>query len=164
MLLEILWAATSTFAFGIIFNLKGKKLFCASAGGALGWIIYIFFKYNGSSIPASFLYSSIAITIYSEIIARFLKTPVTSTLIASLIPLVPGSGVYFTMSYLVENKIEDAVAKGTETLLITAAITVGIVLVSTFSQIYYKIRRYNKIKKKIDFRNSIKLKKQINKF
>ena len=150
MLLEILWAAASTFAFGIIFNLKGKKLFCASAGGALGWAVYIFFKYNGSSIPASFLYSSIAITIYSEIIARFLKTPVTSTLIASLIPLVPGSGVYFTMSYLVENKIEKAVAKGTETILITVAITVGIVFVSTFSQIYYKIRRYNKIKKKID--------------
>ena len=63
MLLEILWAAASTFAFGIIFNLKGKKLFCASAGGALGWAVYIFFKYNGSSIPASFLYSSIAITI-----------------------------------------------------------------------------------------------------
>ena len=53
------------------------------------------------------------------------------------------------MSYLVENKIEEAVAKGTETILITVAITVGIVLVSTFSQIYYKIRRYNKIKKKI---------------
>ena len=44
MLLEILWAAASTFAFGIIFNLKGKKLFCASAGGALGWAVYIFFK------------------------------------------------------------------------------------------------------------------------
>lgn len=68
------------------------------------------------------------------------------------------------MSYLVENKIEEAVAKGTETILITVAITVGIVFVSTFSQIYYKIRRYNKIKKKIDLRNSIKLKKQINKF
>ena len=54
------------------------------------------------------------------------------------------------MSYLVENKIEEAVAKGTETILITVAITVGIVFVSTFSQIYYKIRRYNKIKKKID--------------
>ena len=39
--------------------------------------------------------------------ARVLKTPVTSTLIASLIPLVPGSGIYFTMSYFVENKIPE---------------------------------------------------------
>lgn len=164
MLLEILWAAGSTLAFGIIFNLKGKKLFFASVGGAIGWAVYIFFKNSGYSVPASFLFSSIAITIYSEIMARILKTPVTSTLIASLIPLVPGSGIYFTMSYLVENKIEKAVEKGTETILVTVAITVGIVLVSTFSQIYYKIRRYNKIKKKINMRNSTKAKKQINKF
>lgn len=164
MLLEILWAAGSTLAFGIIFNLKGKKLFFASVGGALGWAVYVLAKNSGSSIPASFLFSSIAITIYSEIMARILKTPVTSTLIASLIPLVPGSGVYFTMSYLVENRIDEAVEKGTETILVTVAITVGIVLVSTFSQIYYKIRRYNKIKKKINMRNASKNRKQINKF
>lgn len=164
MLLEILWAAGSTLAFGIIFNLKGKKLFFASVGGALGWAVYILFKNTGSSVPASFLFSSIAITIYSEIMARVLKTPVTSTLIASLIPLVPGSGIYFTMSYLVENKLDEAMAKGTETIFITVAITVGIVLVSTFSQIYYKIRRYNRIKKKINLRNSNKSRKQINRF
>lgn len=41
MLLEMLWAAGSTFAFGILFNLKGKKLFFAGVGGALGWGVYI---------------------------------------------------------------------------------------------------------------------------
>ena len=66
------------------------------------------------------------------------------------------------MSYFVENKLDEAASKGIETLLITAAITVGIVFVSTFSQIYYKIRRYNKIKKMIKLRKA-KKKKQINK-
>jgi uncharacterized membrane protein YjjB (DUF3815 family) len=66
------------------------------------------------------------------------------------------------MSYLVENKLEEAMSKGIETVLITAAITVGIVFVSTFSQIYYKIRRYNRIKKMVKLRKS-KKKKQINK-
>lgn len=162
MLLEMLWAAGSTFAFGILFNLKGKKLFFAGVGGALGWGVYIIFKNAEYSIPASFMFASMALTIYSEVMARILKTPVTSTLIASLIPLVPGSGVYFTMSCLVENKLEEAMSKGIETVLITAAITVGIVFVSTFSQIYYKIRRYNRIKKMVKLRKS-KKKKQINK-
>ena len=129
----------------------------------MGWAVYIIFKEAKYSIPASFMFASIALTIYSEVMARILKTPVTSTLIASLIPLVPGSGVYFTMSYLVENKLDEALSKGIETLLITAAITVGIVFVSTFSQIYYKIRRYNKIKRMIKLRKD-KKKKQINKF
>lgn len=155
ILLELIAAAGSTLAFGIIFNLKGQKLIFASIGGAIGWGIYIFFKYNGSSEPASFFYSSIGITIYSEIMARVLKTPVTSTLIASLIPLVPGSGVYFTMSYFVEGKSVEAAQKGIDTLLITIAITLGIVMVSTCSQIYYKFRRYNLVKEK--FKNRKKL-------
>ena len=122
-IIEIIASAGSTFAFGILFNLKGKKLIAASIGGVIGWIIYIYFKHNGTSEPGAFFLSSIGITIYSEIIARVLKTPVTSTLIASLIPLVPGSGIYFTMSYFVENKIPEATQRGIDTLLVTIAIT-----------------------------------------
>lgn len=150
--IEILASTGSTFAFGILFNLKGKKLIAASIGGVIGWVIFIFFKANGTSEPGAFFLSSIGITIYSEIMARVLKTPVTSTLIASLIPLVPGSGIYFTMSYFVENKIPEATQRGIDTLLVTIAITLGIVMVSTFSQIYYKFRRYQNIKKKIKIR------------
>lgn len=146
-MIEILASAGSTLAFGILFNLKGKKLVAASIGGAIGWIIFVFFKSNGSSDPGAFFLASIGITIYSEIIARILKTPVTSTLIASLIPLVPGSGIYFTMSYFVENKIPEATKRGIDTLLITIAITLGIVMVSTFSQFYYKLKSYKNIKK-----------------
>lgn len=153
--IEILASAGSTFAFGILFNLKGKKLIAASIGGVIGWVIFIFFKANGTSEPGAFFLSSIGITIYSEIMARVLKTPVTSTLIASLIPLVPGSGIYFTMSYFVENKIPEATQRGIDTLLVTIAITLGIVMVSTFSQIYYKFRRYQNIKKKIKIRKKI---------
>lgn len=152
ILVEIIAAGGSTLAFGIIFNLKGKKLIFASIGGALGWAIYILFKYTSHSEPVSFFYSAVGITIYSEIMARILKTPVTSTLIASLIPLVPGSGIYFTMSYFVEGKITEAIQKGIDTLMITIAITIGIVVVSTFSQIYYKFRRYKNIKQKIKLR------------
>ncbi len=149
ILIEIIASAGSTLAFGVVFNLKGKKLIFAGVGGVLGWLIYVFFKHVGSSEAASLFYSSIGITIYSEIMARILKTPVTSTLIASLIPLVPGSGVYFTMSYFVQNKTVEATQKGIDTLIQTIAITVGIVMVSTFSQIYYKFRRYQLVKEKI---------------
>ena len=152
-IIQILAAIGSTFAFGIIYNLKGKKLIFASIGGGIGWAVYVFFKSHGNSNPGSFLFAAMAITIFSEISARVLKTPVTSTLIASLIPLVPGSGVYFTMSYFVQGYTEMAISKGIETLLITVAITVGIVMISAFSQIYYKIKKY-------DLKKQAQLKKQ----
>ncbi|STO30904.1 Uncharacterized conserved protein [Fusobacterium necrogenes] len=152
VLIEITSAAGSTLAFGIIFNLKGKKLIFASIGGALGWTIYILFKSSNHSTAFSFFCSAIGITIYSEIIARLLKTPVTSTLIASLIPLVPGSGIYFTMSYFIEGKNSEALQSGINTFMLTFAITSGIVVVSTFSQIYYKFKRYRNIKQKLKLR------------
>ena len=55
------------------------------------------------------------------------------------------------MSYFVENKIPEATQRGIDTLLVTIAITLGIVMVSTFSQIYYKFRRYQNIKRKLKY-------------
>lgn len=153
---QILAATGSTFAFGIIYRLKGKKLIAASIGGGLGWAVYIFFKSRGNTDPGSFLFAAMAITIFSEIMARLLKTPVTSTLIAGLIPLVPGSGVYFTMSYFIQGKTEIATEKGVETLLITVAISVGILMISAFSEIYYKIKRYDLRKKALLTKNTLK--------
>lgn len=160
-IIQILAAMGSTFAFGVIYDLKGIKLLFASVGGALGWSVYILCTAKGSSDPGAFLFAAMSITIFSELSARVLKTPVTSTLIASLIPLVPGSGVYFTMSYFIQGKTEMALEKGIETLLITVAITVGIIMVSTFSQIYYKIRRYD-LKRKAQMKRHM-IKKMIKK-
>ena len=158
VIVQVIAAAGSTFAFGILYNLKGKKLICAAIGGAIGWIVYIYLKARGNSVPGSFLFAAMAITIYSEIIARVLKTPVTSTLIAALIPLVPGSGIYFTMAHFVQGETELATQKGIETILITVAITVGIVMISAFAEIYYKIKRYDLRKKALLKKKELKQK------
>lgn len=148
-IIQILAATGSTLGFGIIYKLEGKKLVAASIGGGLGWMVYVFFKARGNTEPGSFLFAAMAITLFSEIMARVLKTPVTSTLIASLIPLVPGSGVYFTMSYFIQGYTDMAAKKGVETLLITVAITVGILMISAFSEIFNKVKRYNLRKRAI---------------
>ena len=56
-----------------------------------------------------------------------------------MIPLVPGGGIYYTMYYIVQDSISKAVEKGIETFIISGSIAIGILTVSTFSQIYYYI-------------------------
>ena len=63
---------------------------------------FTFFKELSYSKTASFVISAVVITIFSEIIGRLEKTTVTSTLIPALIPLVPGGGIYYTMSFLLK--------------------------------------------------------------
>ena len=135
--LEVLTAFFATFFFGVIFNLTGKKLIYSSFAGGLAY-----------SKTASFVISAVVITVFSEIIGRIEKTTVTSTLIPALIPLVPGGGIYYTMSFFVENRFPEAFEKGRETIFLTVALSVGIFLVSTFSQILDRTIKYTKVLKK----------------
>lgn len=147
--MEVFAATFSTFFFGVIFNLTGKRLIYSSFAGGLGWYIYLLiFKEMAYSKTAAYLIAAVIITTFSEIISRLKKTTVTTTLIPALIPLVPGGGIYYTMSFLVENKFPEALEKGRETIFLTVALSVGIFLVSTFSQIFDRTIKYTKVLKK----------------
>lgn len=135
MFIQILFAILATFGFGIIFNIRGKNLIFSALVGGISWGTYLFCLEFNRSVVFGYFVSSIVLTICSEIAARFLKTPVTSILISGLIPLVPGSGIYYTMYYILEKDIENAVSKGAETLFIAVALSFGIVVVSSLVRI-----------------------------
>ena len=79
--MEVLAATFSTFFFGIIFSLTGKKLIYSSFAGGLGWYTHLlFFKEMGYSKTTSYLVSAMIIAIFSEIISRLKRTTVTTTL------------------------------------------------------------------------------------
>lgn len=146
--IEVVYAFFATFFFSIIFNLRGQKIFFSSFCGALGWYALLLAQNAKYSMTASFFIAAISITVFSELVAKELETPVTTTLIPGLIPLVPGGGIYYTMYYIVSNEFLAARAKGMETLSITVAISVGIFLVSTFFQIFNKFYKYLAILRK----------------
>ncbi len=139
-LYAMIWPCVYSFfaslAFSFTFNLRGANMFYAALGGALSWFVYLLFAGCFSSdIPQYFL-SMVAVSIYSEYMARRHKSPVTVYLVISYIPLVPGGGAYYTMEYLVEGNSALAAETGVHTLFIAGAIAMGIVLVSSLVRIY----------------------------
>ena len=135
MLLESLFAFFATLGFGILFNIKGKNLFYAALGGGLSWFVSASFINNGFSVTSSFFLTSVIFSIYSEIFARILKTPVTTLVICALIPLVPGGGMYYTMYEAVTGNIMKSLELGIQTLANAGALSLGIILVSTVTRI-----------------------------
>lgn len=135
MLIESLFAFFSTLGFGILFNIKGKNLFYAAFGGGLSWFLSTIFIDNGFSTASSFFITSVIFSIYSEIFARILKTPVTTLVICALIPLVPGGGMYYTMYEAVTGNIMKSLELGIQTLTNAGALAVGIILTSTITRI-----------------------------
>lgn len=145
MILEIISAFIASFAFGIIFNIKGKNLFFASCCGALGWFVYKISLKLGATDTSSMFLASIALSAYSEIFARILKTPVTTFVVAALIPLVPGGGMYYTMYEAITGNIITSLEIGIKTLASAGVLAIGIILVSTITKAIVKYKRYYRV-------------------
>ncbi len=141
MLTQIAVSFLASLGFGIIFNIKGKNLIFASIGGAISWFSYLYLKENYVGDILSLFISSILFSIYSEICARLLKTPVTTLVICALIPLVPGSGMYYTMYETISGNISRAVELGLNTLASAGTLALGVIFVSTIT------KQVNKFKK-----------------
>lgn len=141
MILQIIFSFFASLGFGIIFNIKGKNLIFASIGGSIGWITYITLGETNIPVVLCYLISSIIISTYSEIMARILKTPVTTIIIASLMPLVPGAGMYYTIYEAILGNLHNSILKGIQTMSYALSLAVGIILISTITKQISIIRR-----------------------
>lgn len=135
MIVKSLYAFLASLGFGVLFNIKGKNLFFASLGGGFTWFVYLLtLKYYNFDLLALFTASLFA-GIYSEVFARILKTPVTTFSICSIITLVPGGGMYYTMLESVHGNIDKFLSTGLNTLSSAGAIAVGILLASSVTKV-----------------------------
>ena len=135
ILIELIAAFLGSLGFAIIFNIQCPGALICSAGGALTWLTYRCVQQIGGDITAYFAASLIA-SLYSEIMARIRKSPACSYLVVSLISLIPGAGVYYTMNYIVQGNMQLAANKGITTIAIAGAIAVGILLISTIFRLF----------------------------
>ena len=134
MVKQIIVSFIASLGFGVIFNIKGRNLIFAALGGGLSWFCSLFFTELGMSEALSFFISSIIFSIYSEICARRLKTPVTTLIICALIPLVPGAGMYYTMYETITGNVDRAIELGLNTCASAGSLALGVIFVSTITK------------------------------
>ena len=131
MFIEVIMAFGVGFSFGLLFNVKGKYLYIAGIGGALGWFIYKLCLSHGLGDSSSLFLSAIVFSIYCEICARVFMTPSTILSVCCLIPLVPGYGVYNTLYNCLKGDYIKALEVGANTLSSACALALGVILIST---------------------------------
>lgn len=134
----------ASLGFGILFNIKGKNLILAGIGGAIGGMVYKLVLFLGGSEMIAMFSGSVVFSLYSEILARVCKTPVTTFIICALIPLVPGGGMYRTMQQAIAGNIDKALAIGLNTISIAGVLVLGILLVSTLMRAFYHMQKERK--------------------
>ena len=129
--LQTLVAGLGSLGFGVLFHIRGRKLALITVGGALSWAVYLAFGPVLPEEPIRYFLAAATITILGEIVARLEKTPTTTFLVPSIIPLIPGGALYYTMNYALNRKWADFAHQASYTLQLATALALGIIAVTT---------------------------------
>ena len=141
-IIQVLAAFVGSIGFAILFNIRGKRLITAGIGGLLSWFFFVLLSKYISNEPIVYFIIASVISTYAEIMARILKTPTTTFITTSLIPLIPGGSLYDTMVLAFQGNFNTFLPKAIYTLKLAAALALGIIVSTTLTRVFNKI--YNK--------------------
>lgn len=105
-IVQLIAAGMGTLGYGVLFRLRTKHMVTAVIGGVMTWGIYLIFANVIEGVFYPTLIASAAAAAYAEIMARLLKGTVPLYVLPSVISLVPGGSLYYTMSYCMERDWE----------------------------------------------------------
>lgn len=159
--LNFLFAFLATIGFAVFFNAPRISLLPSGVTGGLGWLLYIFlFNFSDNAIFATFFAAGF-VSLCGEILARKLKNPATVFTIPGILPLAPGLGIYNTMLYMVQKEFELGLSKGVDTLSISAAIALGILVVTSVINTYNILNKRRLLKKLYRLNSPFNINKKI---
>ncbi len=139
--LPCLWAFLSCLGFCVIFNIRSVPgmLICCT-GGALGWLVYLLAGAAGTGDVLAALWAGVAISAWSEAMARLRKCPVTGYLLVAFFPLVPGGGIYYAMEHAVRGEAALFAQRLMHTVSVAGALALGVLLVSSAVRMWRTLR------------------------
>ncbi len=135
-LIQILASFIACLGCSLVFNIQGRGIVLCVLGGGISWGVYWLASRLSGSIMFGYFCAGAVSALYSEIMARIRKYPAISYLVISIMPMIPGAGVYYTTDYLMRGDMASFAAKGTQTLAIAGIIAVSILTVSTLVRLF----------------------------
>ena len=134
-LIQIAMAFLGSLGFALLFGLRRRYVLPAAVGGMLSWAVYLLLSRFLPSAFLSCLVASACAVLYAELLAHLLRTPATVFVIPAVIPLVPGSSLYYAMSCVVQKDFAAAREYGMTTLEFSLAIAAGMSFVLAFREL-----------------------------
>ncbi len=128
---QTLGAVVAAAGFMMVFNVHGHGCPLSLLGCVLSWGCYTICMDLGLSDVMSFLPATALSAVYAEIMARLRRCPATAYLVIAVLPLIPGSAIYYTMVYAVQGEMGKFSQQGIHTAALAGSMAVGILLVST---------------------------------
>ena len=139
--LQCIFSVFASYGFVLIFNIHGFGSFLCALGGGITWAAFCVVQALGGQDLLCYFLATVVAAVFAEVMARIRKYPAISYLISCLLPLIPGSGIYYAAQQAMQGNSEGFVFYGTRTLAIAGCMAVGILLVITLTKIYTNHRK-----------------------
>jgi len=141
VMLAVFLGFMPTFGFCLLFHVPKRHLVASALVGALGWAAFeLSSSFGHNNIMACFL-GACLVGLLSDIFARKFKEAATVFIIPGILPLVPGSNIYYTMMELMNGTLTAAVHQGLTTLFMAGAIALGLLVMGSVVRIFISIKR-----------------------
>lgn len=128
---QVLAAAVGCIGFTFVFNVHGNGAPLCALGGGLTWAVYLMvISWGGNDFVANF-WAALFAGFYAETMARVRKLPAISYLVISLLPLIPGGGIYRSVNFAVRGDMPMFSNTAIHTAAVAGILAVGILMAST---------------------------------
>ncbi len=127
----ILTAFLGSLGFAILYGLRKRHMLFASIGGLISWSTYLLFSFllSGEGIFIPCFLATFITAIYVSFISAKIKAPTLLFLLPALIPLVPGSSLYYTFYYFYRQEWNEMFNFAGKTFSFVFAIAAGMSVV-----------------------------------
>lgn len=142
MIVSTLFSALATIAFAILNQVPKKAIIPAGILGIVAWLFLNGALKNGANVIAANFMASLAVSLLSEVFARYYRMPVTVFAVPGIIVLVPGMDAYFAMRDFVTHQYMNGMSMATETVLIAGAISTGLVIAGVLMRSIWRQRKH----------------------
>lgn len=143
-IIQIIAGTVGTLGFTVLFNIRSKRLIFTVLGGFLSWTLFVVFSKFMESESLNYFLVAFIMTAYAEIVAMIIKSPTTIFITTTLVPLIPGSSLYYTMANAFAENRTGFVEKGIHTLSLAAALALGIIIATAITKIIKDFLRRKK--------------------
>ncbi len=142
LFISCLAAFFGCFGFSFIFRIHKhiRHSIAGSVIGTIGWIIYLLLDFTHNVFLQSFI-AMLFVALASELMARIFKAPATVFIMLGFFPLVPGSGIYYTMLYAVQGMNSLFIENLITTFGIAMSLSFAILISSTLINVVRRIKK-----------------------
>ena len=138
-IVHVLSGFIGAIGFALLYNIRGKRLIIACAGGLLSGTLFEIINVLLQNEVLAYFIAAMLMAFYADIMARTIKTPTTTFIATALIPLVPGRALYYTMAYAFQGNADLFAKNGLSTIKIASALALGIAVATATTRIIHKI-------------------------